>query len=86
MEIELSSHTDCRGSRKSNALLSSQRTEAAVNYLIKEGISYRRLTATGYGETKLTNDCACEGSVKSNCSDGEHQQNRRTVFSILKFE
>ncbi len=86
MEIELSSHTDCRGSRKSNALLSAQRAEAAVNYLIKQGISYRRLTATGYGETKLTNNCACEGAVRSNCSDAEHQQNRRTVFSILKFD
>lgn len=86
MEIELSSHTDCRGSKKSNASLSANRAEAAVNYLIKNGINYRRLTATGYGETKLTNNCACEGAVKSSCTEDEHQKNRRTVFSILKFD
>lgn len=86
MEIELSSHTDCRGSGKSNALLSSNRAQAAVNYLIKKGIDYKRLTATGYGETKLTNDCACEDGVQSKCTEEEHQQNRRTVFSILKFD
>ena len=86
MEIELSSHTDCRGSRSSNAKLSAQRAESAVNYLIKNGINYRRLTATGYGETKILNGCNCEGSQKSNCNEEQHQQNRRTVFSILKFE
>lgn len=86
MEIELSSHTDCRGSKASNAKLSAQRAEAAVNYLIRNGISYRRLTATGYGETKILNGCECEGSQRSNCSEDEHQQNRRTVFSILKFD
>ena len=86
MEIELSSHTDCRGSKASNALLSANRAEAAVNYLIKNGVSYRRLTATGYGETKLTNDCPCEDGVQSNCTEEQHQQNRRTVFSILKFD
>lgn len=86
MEIELSSHTDCRGSRASNAKLSAQRAEAAVNYLIKNGISYRRLTATGYGETKVLNGCECEGAVRSSCTEFEHQANRRTVFSILKFD
>ena len=86
MEIELSSHTDCRGTKAANALLSSQRAEAAVAYLIKNGINYRRLTATGYGETKLTNDCVCEGTVITNCTEEQHQQNRRTVFSILKFD
>lgn len=86
MDIELSSHTDCRGSKKSNAKLSAQRAEAAVNYLIKNGISYRRLTATGYGETKILNGCECEGAIKSDCSESQHQANRRTVFSILKFD
>lgn len=86
MEIELSSHTDCRGTKSANALLSANRAESAVNYLIKNGINYRRLTATGFGETKLTNDCPCEDGVQSNCTEEQHQQNRRTVFSILKFE
>lgn len=87
MEIELSSHTDCRGSAKYNMWLSAKRAEAAVNYLIEKGVSYRRLTAAGYGESKLVNDCACEDNVGKGlkCSEDEHQSNRRTVFTILKF-
>lgn len=87
MEIELSSHTDCRGSAKYNIWLSAKRAEAAVNYLIENGIDYRRLTAAGYGETRPVNGCICENKQGPglNCSDMEHQANRRTVFTILKF-
>lgn len=87
MEIELSSHTDCRGSVKYNMWLSAKRAESAVNYLIDNGVSYRRLTAAGYGESRLVNDCACEGTTGKGlkCSEELHQSNRRTVFTILKF-
>jgi outer membrane protein OmpA-like peptidoglycan-associated protein len=50
-----------------------------VDYLIKKGISSSRLTAQGYGESELVNEC--DDSVK--CSEVEHQQNRRTEFKIL---
>lgn len=87
MEIELSSHTDCRGTSKYNMWLSAKRAESAVNYLIDNGVSYRRLTAAGYGESRLVNDCACEGTTGKGlkCSEDQHQSNRRTVFTILKF-
>jgi hypothetical protein len=39
--------------------------------------------AKGYGESQLVNNCACEGAVKSNCSEEEHQKNRRTTFKTL---
>jgi translation initiation factor 1 (eIF-1/SUI1) len=35
------------------------------------------MIAAGYGERKLTNDCACEGSVKSNCTDAQHQSEQK---------
>lgn len=85
MEIELSSHTDCRSSAKYNMWLSAKRAEAAVNYVIKQGINPYRLVAAGYGESKLTNGCACEPGNTSPCTEDQHQANRRTEFKILRF-
>jgi len=43
-----------------------------------------RIDGKGYGETQLVNDCGCEGSVVSDCSEDQHQENRRTEFKITK--
>ncbi len=79
--IELGSHTDSRGSNSSNQALSQKRAESAVNYIIKHGISSRRISAKGYGESKLKNRCA--DGVR--CSEEEHQENRRTEIMIVNF-
>jgi outer membrane protein OmpA-like peptidoglycan-associated protein len=50
--IELSAHTDCRGSDEYNERLSQRRAESVVNYLIQHGIAADRLTPKGYGESK----------------------------------
>ena len=76
--IELSSHTDSRALDKYNMTLSQKRAESAVNYIIAQGIAKERITAKGYGETKLIN--RCKNNVK--CTEEEHQQNRRTEFKV----
>jgi outer membrane protein OmpA-like peptidoglycan-associated protein len=86
MEIELSSHTDCRAPMKYNDDLSTKRAKSCVDYLITNGISSTRMIAAGYGERRLVNKCACEGNVKSTCTDAQHQENRRTEFKILKLK
>ncbi len=48
--IELSAHTDYRGSDAYNDRLSQQRAEACVDYLVAHGIAPERLTPVGYGE------------------------------------
>jgi len=78
--IELGSHTDSRGNDAYNQKLSQNRATAAVNYIISKGIARERITAKGYGETMLVNQC--KNGVK--CTDEEHQQNRRTEFKIVK--
>ena len=50
--IELSAHTDYKGSDQYNEGLSQRRAESVVNYLIEHGISEDRLTPKGYGEGK----------------------------------
>jgi outer membrane protein OmpA-like peptidoglycan-associated protein len=78
VKMELSSHTDSRESLKYNQLLSERRAQAAVDYLISKGIASSRLTAKGYGKTRLVNSCT--DGVQ--CPEEEHQQNRRTEFRI----
>ncbi|MEI6312290.1 MAG: OmpA family protein [Bacteroidota bacterium] len=85
MEIELGSHTDCRSSKTYNMWLSAKRAEAAVNYLIKNGINPFRLIAAGYGESRIKNGCNCEPGNNSPCTEEQHQENRRTEFKIYKF-
>lgn len=78
LEIEMRSHTDARGSRRYNEDLSDRRARSAMQYLIKRGVSVNRLTAKGYGENILTNECA-DGV---NCDDRKHQENRRTEIKV----
>jgi outer membrane protein OmpA-like peptidoglycan-associated protein len=85
MVIELGSHTDCRGNMQSNMDLSDKRAKSSAAYIVSKGIDASRITGKGYGESKLMNDCACEGAVKSKCSETEHQLNRRTEFILVSF-
>lgn len=85
MVIEMGSHTDCRASKSYNENLSASRAKSAMEYLVKKGIAASRLTSKGYGESQLLNECACEGTVKSTCSEEAHQLNRRTEFKIISF-
>ncbi len=52
MVIELSSHTDARGSDQSNQNLSQRRAESARRWLMSKGIPRARIEAKGYGETQ----------------------------------
>ncbi|TAH03610.1 MAG: OmpA family protein [Sphingobacteriales bacterium] len=81
LKIELRSHTDSRANDKYNLKLSQRRATSAVNYIIGRGINSKRITAKGYGEKVLVNKC--KNNVE--CTDEQHQANRRTDFRILKF-
>ena len=50
--IELSAHTDYKGSAEYNKGLSQRRAEAVVSYLVEHGIAADRLTPMGYGKEK----------------------------------
>ncbi len=86
MVIELGSHTDCRATAIFNEKLSDSRAKSAAEYIKKSISKTERISGKGYGESKLKNNCACEGAVKSTCSEEEHQQNRRIEFIIISTE
>lgn len=79
LRVQLSAHTDCRGNAAYNLALSQRRAQSVVQYLAGKGIEPGRLVAVGYGETQLLESCPCE-----QCTEGQHQANRRTTFKILK--
>jgi outer membrane protein OmpA-like peptidoglycan-associated protein len=81
-KVELGSHTDARGSDSYNEILSQKRSDSAVDYIIKNGISKDRIIAKGYGESQLINHC--KNGVE--CPDEVHRQNRRTEFKILEMD
>ena len=75
VEIELSGHTDSKGSDDYNMTLSQNRANAVVDYLIERGVNKDRLISKGYGKTK---------PVATNETDEGRQFNRRVEFEILK--
>lgn len=80
INIEIQSHCDSRGSKEYNQQLSNKRAASVVNYLVENGISKDRLKSKGFGETRPVNRCV--DGVE--CTEEEHQQNRRTEFIVLK--
>jgi outer membrane protein OmpA-like peptidoglycan-associated protein/tetratricopeptide (TPR) repeat protein len=82
IKIEVRSHTDSRQTAKYNEKLSDRRAKATVAWLIKNGLDSTRLIGKGYGETMLVNQCA--DGVQ--CSEEEHQANRRSEFIIVSMK
>ena len=84
LKIELGSHTDCRASKSYNKLLSDRRAKSSAAYIRSRITTPSRIYGKGYGESQLVNDCECEGDVVSDCTEEEHQANRRTEFRVVK--
>jgi outer membrane protein OmpA-like peptidoglycan-associated protein len=78
MKLDIRSHTDSRGTLQYNDDLSGRRAESTTNWLMKNGVDPSRLTGKGYGETQLVNKC----SDDVECTEEEHQLNRRSEFII----
>ncbi|MFQ3574843.1 MAG: OmpA family protein [Cytophagales bacterium] len=79
-KIEISGHTDNRGSDEYNQDLSQRRCETIRAWLIYKGIDEKRLTAVGYGETQ-----AIAPNENADGSDNPEGRalNRRVEIKIL---
>lgn len=74
LRMEISGHTDGKGSAAGNLTLSQERANSVVAWLVGKGISPDRLVAKGYGLTR---------PIASNDTEEGRKQNRRTEFEIL---
>lgn len=75
VKIELSGHTDNRGSASKNLKLSKKRVRAVKRYLMDNGIRRRRISGTGYGGSK---------PIASNDTEETRKLNRRVEFTIVE--
>lgn len=75
LEIEISGHTDDKGSDTYNQKLSQNRANSVKKYVVSKGIPSSKIIAKGYGESQpeVPND-----------SDENRQINRRVQFTVLK--
>ena len=80
LKINLSSHTDSRGTAEYNLNLSKKRASSTLDYLLSKGINIERISAVGRGESELLNECSDE----LECTEDAHAVNRRTeiVFAV----
>jgi outer membrane protein OmpA-like peptidoglycan-associated protein len=85
LKIELSSHTDSRGSDVYNNKLSQERAQACVDYLLKKGVPKEKIIAKGYGKQQLLiNDEEINQLKTEKEKEAAHQQNRRSEIKILE--
>ncbi|MBX2829534.1 MAG: OmpA family protein [Flavobacteriaceae bacterium] len=78
MVIKVESHTDTRGNADYNRKLSDSRAQSTVQYVISQGIDAERISGQGFGLDKPAVECG------SNCSEEDHQTNRRSEFIIVE--
>lgn len=75
MTVEISAHTDDKGSDEYNNKLSQARAESVVKFLAEKGIAKERLVAKGYGKAM---------PFVPNTSDENRAKNRRVEFKVIK--
>jgi outer membrane protein OmpA-like peptidoglycan-associated protein len=81
IEIEMSAHTDSRGSDDYNITLSHNRAKSVMEYILSKGIATSRITSKGYGETKPV---ATNTNPDGSDNPEGRQMNRRVEFMIMK--
>lgn len=74
IQVEISGHTDDRGTATYNQELSLKRAESVYKYLVQNGISEKRISYKGYGQSN---------PIASNETEEGQAQNRRIEFKIL---
>jgi len=75
LKVEISGHTDNRGDKNNNKILSENRAKAVLDYLVSKGCDKNMLIAKGYGDSK---------SIADNSTEQERAKNRRVEFKVVK--
>lgn len=81
LKLQITSHTDSRGTSTYNDWLSLRRVDNTRDYLISQGVSDSKLSTEAFGESKLLNEC----DDTTYCTEDKHAVNRRSEFVIIDF-
>ena len=80
-KVEVSGHTDSKGSDRYNLRLSQVRAEAVRRYLIEHGVPAEKLVARGYGESRPV---AANQNADGSDNPSGRATNRRVELNIIK--
>ena len=75
IRIRINGHTDSKGSKRSNFLLSKRRAKVIAQNLIKNGVSKNRIEWKGFGE---------DHPIADNEKEAGRSKNRRVEFEVIK--
>jgi len=75
--VKVEGHTDAVGEAEYNQLLSDNRAQAVIDYLIEHGVEEERLESIGHGE---------DLPIATNETEEGRAQNRRVEFNIIERE
>lgn len=79
LTITIQAYADARGTNSYNMNLSEKRANAVKQYLLRKGVSKKRITdVIAYGESKIENGC----TDTIQCTEEQHQQNRRAEIKV----
>lgn len=87
ISVQISSHTDERGTDEYNMVLSVARAKSVVDYLMSKGMPQDRLLPHGYGKTEpiIPHEKIAKMATEEEKEEA-HQRNRRTAFKPIKEE
>jgi outer membrane protein OmpA-like peptidoglycan-associated protein len=74
-KFSIDGHTDSVGSDSNNQILSNNRANSVMDYLVEGGIAKARLSTEGFGESK---------PIADNKTAAGKQQNRRVEINLIK--
>lgn len=74
-QVRVVGHTDSQGKDTYNQWLSEMRAKAVADYIVNQGVSASRISASGFGETK---------PIATNESSAGRAQNRRIEFIVTQ--
>lgn len=77
-KLEVTGHTDSRGSKKLNQKLSERRAASVKAYLVKKGVAAARITTKGYGFDQPMAD--------NKTAEGRAQNRRVEIRSVIREE
>ena len=84
LRIELTGHTDSRGTVWYNNGLSKRRSKVARDYLVSKGIAANRIETKGMGAKQLeVSDVLIENLPTVREKEEAHQRNRRTMVKVI---
>ncbi len=76
--LNIGAHADAFGTKQYNQRLSERRAQSVLAFFVNNGIPKSRITAVGFGEELLLNNC----SQGTDCTEEENSLNRRAEIKV----